>query len=157
MKGLSTIERVILESLDSHNKSLKEIQTETGLSENMTFNLLQALIIRGLVGYESSGYHIGKHIPLEIVKTLNSETSKKLEALELLTSMVESPRDEEFKMRKVYLEGSDEKIFKSLLIQMESLITEASKKNKKNLKDCKVVFWAYDSYGSLIQRMVQEG
>lgn len=157
MKGLSTIERVILEALDTKNKSLKEIQQETGLSENMTFNLLQALIIRGLVGYEAQGYHIGKHIPLDVVKSLNSDISKKLEALELITSMIETPRDEEFKMRKVYLEGADEKIFKSLLIQMESLINEASKKKKGTLKESKVVFWAYDSYGSLIQRMVQEG
>ena len=157
MKGLSTIERVILEALDTKNKSLREIQVETGLTENMTFNLLQALIIRGLVGYESNGYHIGKHIPLEIVQSLNSESSKRLEALELLTSMVESPRNEEFKMRKVHLDGADEKLFKTLLIQMESLIQEASKKKKGDLKNSKVIFWAYDTYGPLIQRMVQEG
>lgn len=155
MKGLSTIERIVLEALDTNNKSLKEIQQETGLTENMTFNLLQALIIRGLVGYESSGYHLGRHIPAEIITNLNSESSKKLEALELITSMIESPQDEVLKLRKVYFDGSDEKIFKSLLIQLESLINEASKKKKGTLKESKVIFWAYDSYSSLIQRMVQ--
>jgi len=157
MKSLSTVERIILEALDTNSRSLAQIQEQTGLSENMTFNLLQALIIRGLVGYESNGYHIGKHIPLEMIHQLNSERSKRLEALELITTMIESPRGEEFKMRKVYLEGADEKIFKSLLIQMESLLSDASKKKKGNLKDSKVIFWAYDSYGPLIQRLVQEG
>lgn len=154
MKGLSTIERVILEALSNQSLTIREIQNETGLTSNVTFNLLQALIIRGLVGYQNSEYCINQNIPPSVIQTLNPDEARKFEALELITSIVEAPKNEEFKLKKVYLEGSDEKIFKSLLIQMESLINEASKKRKGSVKDCKVIFWAYDNYGSIIQRLV---
>jgi len=155
MKGLSTIERVILETLNTDGKSLNDIQFETGLSSNVTFNLLQALIIRGLVAHGKNGYHVGKHIPQEVIEKLNAEDARRSEALELVSVMAESTKTTEFKMRKVYLEGTDEKIFKSLLIQMEGLLNDASKKKKGNLKDSKVVFWAVENYGTLIQRMME--
>ena len=154
MKGLSTIERVILEALSNQSLTIREIQNETGLTSNVTFNLLQALIIRGLVAYQNSAYCINQNIPQSVIQTLNAEEARKFEALELITSMVEAPSNEEFKLKKVYLEGADEKIFKSLLIQMESLINEASKKRKGSVKDCKVIFWACDNYGSIIKRLV---
>ena len=49
MKGLSSLERIILEGIGKGVLVYEEIQKQTGLNENVCYNILQALIIRGLV------------------------------------------------------------------------------------------------------------
>ena len=49
MKGLSSLERIILESLGKQVLAYEEIQMQTGLHQNVCFNVLQALIILAML------------------------------------------------------------------------------------------------------------
>ena len=60
MKGLSSLERVVLESIGKEVLGYEEIKNQAGLMENVFHNVLQALIIRGLVAMDGTKYRIAE-------------------------------------------------------------------------------------------------
>ena len=143
MKGLSSLERIILEGIGKGVLVYEEIQKQTGLNENVCYNILQALIIRGLVKTDGIKYRISESLSPLIIEEINGKEAKEAEYLELMEAVVEQQEERVFRLQKIAMDSRDEKIFVAMLSNLESFLADAHKKAHASVsvKDRKVVFW----------------
>jgi cyanate lyase len=156
MKGLSSLERIILESLGRQTLVYEEIQMQTGLHENVCFNVLQALIIRGLVATDGVRYRIAETLSPLMMEEINGADSKAAESLELIEAVVEQKSDRVFRFQKVAMDSRDEKIFLAMLSNLETFLADVHKKSQGSvpLKERKVVFWGMGEVKTLMSQIV---
>ena len=157
MKGLSSLERSILECLGTQELTYEKIQEETGLQENVCFNILQTLIIRGILQISRGQYRVIHNLSPIILEEINGREAKIAESLEMIEAVVEQSEDRTFRFQKIALDSRDEKIFLAMLSNLESFLSDAHKKAQKNvrLKNRKVVFWGMGEVGSLMGQIVR--
>lgn len=156
MKGLSSLERVVLECLGKQRHSYHEIQQQTGLHENVCFNVLQALVIRNLVSTDGVRYRVSETLSPLLMEEINGLDSKKAESMELIEAVVEKEGNRVFRFKKVAMDSRDEKIFLAMLSNLESFLTDAHNKAEKTvpLKERKVVFWGMGEIQGLMSQIV---
>ncbi|HXH29916.1 MAG TPA: hypothetical protein VNJ01_03820 [Bacteriovoracaceae bacterium] len=156
MKGLSSLERNILECLGRQSLSYEIIQHQTGLHENVCFNLLQALIIRGIITSEGGRYKVSESISPLMMEEINGLEARQLESLELMEAVVEQKSNRIFRLQKVAMDPRDEKIFLAMLSNLDSFLQDAHKKSQTSvpLKERKVVFWGVGEVNSLMNQIV---
>jgi hypothetical protein len=159
MRGLSTLERLILECIGNQTVKFDVIKSETGIRENVCFNLLQALIIRGVVQFEKSGYRINPTISPLMLEEINGREARRAETLELMEAIVEQKNQGSFKFQKVAMDERDEKIFYAMLSNLESFLKDAHKKahNAIPLKERKVIFWGTGHMNYLMKHVLSGG
>jgi hypothetical protein len=159
MRGLSSFERVILECLGEQNLSYEEVQRQTGLHENVCFNLLQALVIRGIVATTGSKFGIKAGLSPLMLEELNGGEAKKAESLELMEAVVDKTSEKVFRFQKVALDAKDEMLFLAMLANLDSFLKESHQKSQKDipLKNRKVVFWGVAEVEGLIAQVVTGG
>ena len=156
MRGLSSLERVILECVGNQNLSYDQIQYQSGLQENVCFNIIQALIIRGILKSDKSGYKVNENISPLMMEELNGVEAKKAESLEMIEAVVEQKTDQVFRFQKIAMDSRDEKIFLAMLSNLDSFLKDAHQKAKSNvpLKERKVVFWGVGDIQSVMNQMI---
>jgi hypothetical protein len=156
MKGLSSLERVILECLGKQSMSYEEIQNQTGLHENVCFNILQALIIRSLLICEKSKYRISDKISPLMMEEINDLEAKQAESLEMIEAVVEQKTDRTFRYQKVAMDERDEKIFRAMLSNLESFLIDAHKKAQSTIpiRQRKVIFWGIGEVQTLMAQLL---
>jgi cyanate lyase len=156
MKGLSSMERIILECLGHQQLSYEEIQKQTGLHENVCFNLLQALVIRGLIATSGNKYNVRSDLSPLMLEELNGIEAKQAESLEMIEAVLEKKSDRVFRFQKVAMDSKDEKIFLAMLLNLESFLAEAHKKSQREIpmKERKVVFWGVGEVQALMSQIV---
>lgn len=156
MKGLSSLERVVLECFGRSPLSYDEIHVQSGLQENVCFNIIQALIIRGILKPESGKYIINDHISPEILEDISGMEAKKAESLEMIEAVVDLETPRVFRFQKVAMDSRDEKIFVAMLSNLESFLKDAHKKAQSSVavKDRKVIFWGMGDVHTLMQQIM---
>lgn len=159
MKGLSSLERIILECLGSQALTYEEVQKQTGLHENVCFNLLQALVIRGLIAPNGAKYSIKGNLSPLMLEEINGLEAKQAESLEMIEAVLEKSSGRVFRFQKVAMDQRDEKIFLAMLSNLESFLQDAHKKSHKDIpiKERKVVFWGMGELQQLMTQMVKGG
>ena len=155
MKGLSSLERIILESIGRQTLVYEDIQLQTGLHDNVCFNVLQALIIRGLVATDGVRYRISETLSPLLMEEINGVESKAAESLELIEAVVEQKTDRVFRFQKVAMDSRDEKIFLAMLSNLEGFLADVHKKSQGSvpLKERKVVFWGMGEVKTLMSQI----
>jgi DNA-binding IclR family transcriptional regulator len=158
MRGLSSLERVILECIGTSKLTYEQVQEQSGLQENVCFNILQALIIRGVLQTEGGCYRVNSNISPLMMEELNGIEARKAESLELMEAVLDQNTERVFRFQKVAMDSRDEKIFLAMLSNLESFLRDANKKSEKSvpMKDRKVVFWGVGQVNTLM-RQVMEG
>lgn len=156
MKGLSSLERVILESIGRQTVVYEDIQIQTGLHENVCFNVLQALIIRGFISTDGVRYRVSENLSPLLMEEINGTESKAAESLELIEAVVEQQSNRVFRFQKVALDSRDEKIFLAMLSNLETFLEGAHKKAQGAvpLKERKVIFWGMGEVKTLMTQIV---
>ena len=156
MKGLSSLERVVLESIGKEILGYEEIRLQSGLLENVFHNVLQALIIRGLISTDGRKYQIAQIISPLILEEINGKLAKEAEYLELIEAVIHQKPKKVFHLKKVAMDSKDEKIFGALLYNLESFLTDAHKKAEKStsIKERKVIFWGMSDVESLMTQII---
>lgn len=156
MKGLSSLERVILESIGRQTLVYEDIQMQTGLHENVCFNVLQALIIRGIVTTNGHVYRINETLSPLMMEEINGVDSKMAESLELMEAVLEQKTNRVFRFQKVAMDSRDEKIFLAMLSNLETFLADVHKKSQASvpLKERKVVFWGMGEVKALMSQIV---
>jgi hypothetical protein len=156
MKGLSSLERSVVECLGKNKLSYEDIKIQTGLHENVFFNIIQALIIRGILKSEQGGYTISENLSPLVLEEINGLEAKQAESLEMMEAVVEQKYDRVFRFQKVALDERDEKIFVAMLSNLESFLADAHKKSHKYVpfKERKVVFWGMGQVQNLMNQIV---
>ena len=156
MKGLSSLERIILESIGKGVLVYEEIQKQSGLNENVCYNIIQALIIRGLVKTDGIKYRISESLSPLIIEEINGKEAKEAEYVELMEAVVDLKGDRVFRLQKIAMDSRDEKIFVAMLSNLESFLADAHKKAHASVsvKDRKVVFWGMGNIDKIITQIV---
>lgn len=157
MKGLSSIERVILECIGNKSVTFEQVMIQTGLHENICFNVLQALLIRGLLQSSEGKFKTSENISPLIMAEINSTETKKFECLELMEALVEQKLNKTFRFQKIAMEEKDEKIFLAMLSNLESFLLEAHKRAEKftPLKDRRIIFWGLADVHTLLNQLIR--
>src|SRR4051812_44595006 len=99
MRGLSSLERVVLEVIGKQTCSYEEVQMQSGLQENVCFNILQALIIRGILKTESGKYKVNENISPLMMEEINGMDARKAESLELIEAILEQKGERVFRFQ----------------------------------------------------------
>ncbi|WP_408098714.1 hypothetical protein ACJVC5_07315 [Peredibacter sp. HCB2-198] len=156
MKGLSSLERIVLECLGKQSLSFDEIHSQSGLHENVCFNILQALIIRGILSTSGQTYQINQNISSIMMEEINGIEAKQAESLELIEAVLEQKQNRVFRFQKVAMDARDEKIFLAMLSNLDSFLQDAHKKaqNEVAIKDRKVIFWGVGEVQTLMNQVV---
>jgi hypothetical protein len=157
MKGLSSLERVVIECVGTKGMSYEEIQRQCGLQENVSFNIIQALIIRGVLKTSYGKYVINENISPLVMEELNGLEARKAESLELIEAMLNQDTDRYFRFQKVALDSRDEKIFFAMLSNLEAFLKDAHKKAHTivPIKERKVVFWGVGDVQRLLKQVME--
>jgi hypothetical protein len=156
MKGLSSMERVIVETIARNKLTYEEIHQQSGLMEHVCFNVLQSLIMRGVIRTDGIKYQQNESISPLLNEELNSQESKIAEALELIESVVEQKVNRLFRFQKVALEPRDEKIFLAMLSNLESFLIVSHKKSHSSIpvKSRKIIFWGMGDVQNALNYMI---
>jgi DNA-binding IclR family transcriptional regulator len=156
MRGLSSLERVILEVIGKQSFSYEEVQMQSGLQENVCFNILQALIIRGILRTDSGRYKVSEHISPLMMEEINGLEARKAESLELMEAILEQKTERVFRFQKVAMDSRDEKIFLAMLSNLESFLKDAHMKAQSSVphKERKVVFWGMGEVQVLMNQVM---
>lgn len=156
MRGLSSLERVILECIGKQALSYDDVQNQSGLQENVCFNILQALIIRGILKTEGNLYKVSETISPLMMEEINGFEARKAESLELIEAVVDQSSDRIFRFSKIAMDSRDEKIFIAMLSNLESFLKDAHVKAQSTvpLKDRKVIFWGMGDVQKLMNQVI---
>lgn len=156
MKSLSSLERIVLECIGHRPCTYEGVLNQTGLHENVCFNILQALIIRGLVSYQTGYYKVKEDLSPLVLEEINGLEAKQAESLEAIEAVLEQKQGRVFRFQKIALDARDEKIFLAMLSNLDSFLADSHKKAQANipLKERKVVFWGMGEVGSLMNQIV---
>lgn len=156
MRGLSSLERVILECIGKQALSYDDVQHQSGLQENVCFNILQALIIRGILKTEGNLYKVSETISPLMMDEINGFEARKAESLELIEAVVDQSSDRIFRFSKIAMDSRDEKIFIAMLSNLESFLKDAHVKAQSSvpLKDRKVIFWGMGDVQKLMNQVI---
>lgn len=157
MKGLSSLERNVLECIGKKSLTFEEIHFQSGLHENVCFNLIQALIIRGILSTDGSRYRISDNLSPLVQEEINGMDAKLAESLEIIEAVLEQPSGRNFKFAKIAMDSRDEKIFLAMLSNLETFLLDAHKKSEAAvpLKDRKVIFWGIGEVHTLLNQMIR--
>lgn len=155
MKGLSSLERIILESLGKQKLTSAEIKAQTGLHENVCYNVLQAMVIRGLVTTDGLRYRTTETLSPLMIEEINSPEAKQAESLELMEAVVDQQSNRVFRFQKIAMDERDEKIFYAMLSNLDSFLADAHRKAQTSvsMKDRKVVFWGVGTVQTLMTKL----
>jgi len=153
MKGLIIHERIILESLSKTPLDFQSLQKKTGLQEDMSFRIIQGLIIKGLIQNEGGKLSLCQKISDEELNQLNGPEARKLESLEFIEKIVRHGPGKDFKIARFALTRHDEKIFRAMIYNLESFLKDCHQKNKKGIpvKEQTLVFYGLGSVETLMQ------
>lgn len=156
MRGLSSLERVVVECVGRNSLNYEEVQRQCGLQENVCFNILQALLIRGVLKNEAGKYKLNENLSPLMVEELNGLEARKAESLELIEAVLDQETDRYFRFQKIAMDSRDEKIFMAMLSNLESFLKDAHMKAHNNVpvKDRKVVFWGVGDVQKLMKQVM---
>lgn len=133
---ITTIERYLLESLMERSRELSSLRTETGLTDRVLINTLNSLFKKKLILKEKNSYLINKHNPL---LSENKNTEKEV----LVKTCINSSCH--LNTSIYYIDPKEEKIFQSLLSNIENFLRDNKKKSTK-MKDQMIFFWGKQNY-----------
>ena len=156
MKGLSSLERLTLECVGKQNLSFAEIEKQTGLLHNVCFNVLQALVIRGLLRTNGIFYRAQDDLSPLLKEDINGIEARYAETMEMIEAVLEQKEERVFRFQKIALDTKDEKIFLAMLSNLESFLLDAHKKAHTTtpLKERKVIFWGVGEVQKLMNQMM---
>lgn len=154
MQSLTSVERLVIESISQGPKPLKALMQDTRLELRFLANILHALTLRSFIVLTTDGYALNKHLPPEELAQINDEKSRQSEALELLESLCSS-KDKKLGLRKAWVSDKDRNVLNALLKNLEDFMQTlpAAPKNAP-LHEYTLVVWGADQYGSTVQRLI---
>ena len=154
MQVLTSVERLVLESLGSSPKDLKALMTDTRLDLRFLANILHALTLRGYIVASEGGYTPNVHLPAKELASINDENARRHEAMELIEGMAVA-NDKKLGMRKAWVSEKDRKVLNAILKNLEDFMQTLPPAPKGTpLHDYTLVVWGEDKYGPVVQRLI---
>lgn len=154
--SLTTVERLVLESLGQGPKDIPLLMSDTRLELRFLANILHALTLRNFVVLTPAGYTINKHLPEAHQNEVNNPTARKSEAMELVGGLID-PQDSKLRIQKAWMTDKDRTILRAMLKSVEDFVKGLPTPPKDApTHTWSVVVWGEDRYGSVINRLLSE-
>lgn len=156
MNSLTSIERIVLESISAESKSFKEILIATDLSPRLVLNILNALTLRGILTQSNGCFQANDHIPKEAQRVINGPDSHKSEAMEMIESLLEA-NENCLRLKKAFISDRDKTILSGMFKGIEDFIKTLPHAPKGTpISEYSLIVWGQDIYGQNIKRMLGE-
>jgi hypothetical protein len=154
MQVLTTVERLVLESISTGTKDITALMRDTQLELRFLANILHALTLRSYITVTSEGYSVNRHLPLGEMQKLNDQKLQRYEALELIEGL-STGRTQNLGLRKAWVSEKDRTILKALIKNLEQFMQTLPPPPKDaSLHDYTVVVWGEDKYGDVVKRLI---
>lgn len=147
---ISIIDRLILESLNKKPKTSLELQGCTSLELKIIETSLKNLSITGFITHIDGRYTLNNNLNPEQLDSLKNHLNMTNEINEIINaSLSKSSELNNFKLKKVYLTETEEKILNGMLYNLESFFNNLTVSNQPTHKQ-KIIYWGNTSYENLI-------
>lgn len=154
MQVLTSVERLVMESLGQGPKSLTALMSDTRLELRFLANILHALTLRSYIVLTSDGYAHNPHLPAEELALINDEQARRSEALELIEGLTNS-KDKKIGVRKAWVGEKDKVVLAALLKNLEDFMQTLPPAPKHaQLHEYTLVVFGADQYGQTVQRLI---
>lgn len=164
--GLLIIERIILESLISKEKNIEELEKDTEIERGYLLSTLFVLIRKQFIQKDNLGlYSLNKPVVYDFFKKYQLSDEFKYEVSDVFNSFLENYfskkkcSSQSFKMKKIWLDKSDEKILNSYFINIENFIKNLEVNqavNENRLCNKRLVFWGSSQYSSILKASLEQ-
>ena len=148
---MTTIERYILESIQKGNNKTYLIHTDTELEPQFINKVLDSLIQKEYIQKQQESFSIIKRR-----EVINKPAQKVLEFSLIIKNCIKNSfktkGSREFKMKKVYLSSADEKVYQSMIYNLESFLDQANTKDGQTAKE-KIVYWGEKTYQNIVSEL----
>ncbi|MBY0518669.1 MAG: hypothetical protein K2P81_17295 [Bacteriovoracaceae bacterium] len=156
MYTLTSVERVVLESIGSRPRDIYELMSDTRLELKFLANILHAMILRGYIIHSDEGYCVNPHLPKNELEMINNPQSCKAEALELIEGMMNHEKPN-IGIRKAWISEKDKKILNAMFTNIEQFVRTLPNPPKDvPLHDYTLIVWGQNGYGEAIKRVIGE-
>jgi hypothetical protein len=156
MSGLTTVERLVLESIGQCPKEIHALMNDTKLELRFLANIVHALTLRSFIVRTNEGYTLNRHLPDQEKSAINEFSAKKYEALELVGGLL-THENSPLKVRKVSMTDKDRTMLRGMLNNIEEFVKGLPAPAKDSpTHNWSVVVWGEDRYGSVINRLIGE-
>ena len=148
---ISPIERMVLESLSKSKKDFLALSEDTKIDAKVLQSILEELITKSVICIQDTSYKINENLPESIIEQLKDQRNVIAEVSQILkTTMKDNLKKSgcRFRLKKIYMDSEEEKIFKSLLLQVEGFLEGLDKKRGKTCEQ-KVIFWGVNNYENI--------
>lgn len=157
MKHLATVERIILESIGSNEKTIIDIYKDTGIAIKCLGNALLQLNTKHLISSTKVGFKLSSSAVSLLRNNYNQRKSIKGEVQEIMnysSSLSIEKKVGKVALKKVYLGRKDKILIKAHLAKLESMLKDIQSRNEDHhLKDKTVLFWGFNQYHDLVKYM----
>lgn len=162
---ITILERFVIESLNERPKSFEELLKDSKMEMKTLINILNDLKEKNVIYFQDLKYQINFH-DTSIIHLLKDKENLKEEILELFSSVInrhlENNLQTRLSIKKISLDDYENKIFQSLIYNIDSFLQNIEKKNKSlsdqeknNLPPKKVIFWGHSPYHDLVQQTIK--
>lgn len=148
---ISPIERMVLESLSKSHKNFFNLQQDTNIEFNILKNILCELTTKNIIILKNDVYNVNDNLSPDIINQLKDQQSVIAEVSQILKATMKDNLKKEgcrFKLKKIYMDSEEEKIFKSLLLQVEGFLEGLDQRKGKTCEQ-KVIFWGVNNYENI--------
>lgn len=157
---ITTLERALLESLKNSEKDIETLFNDLDFDKVIIVNLLHSLLAKNLIKLTSNQYYLNNNISKNMISELQRTDSQLLEIKEIIGQTFKSAKikgDQSFKLKKISMSNKDLIVFKSMLSNIDSFLTDISKKSNK-MKTCEqqVIFWGVKEYSEILNEIIED-
>ena len=157
---LSSLERIVLESIGRGKTEAFAIGEDTSLSPGVVQEILLQMTENNLIQQNDNKYSLKS----EHLSSLDIKSEVKEMAETLITSCLknkihhgEGAQKSNLGLQKVWMTEGEEKIFRAMLTNIETYLNNLKKQNiafPSKLSEQKVIFWGVSDYYAITQEML---
>lgn len=157
---ISPLERIVLESIQKQENTSERIGEDTNIQPAILQNIIQALVVKGLITNHHGNYSINKNLSEMIKFSVKNKENLILECNEMVRSSIKlslkNGKDKGFHLKKMALNESQKKLLHAMLYNINSFLEDCHQENKKmKTKDLTVIFWGQNTYDEITQNIME--
>lgn len=153
---LTSVERIVLESLARGGKDTKKIAFDTGLSFSISKATLSLLLMKNLVVQSGPLYSLHR-VQISRMRDMQNVEQKQVELKEIFGTLIRKDGNK-FKFKKIWLSTHDEILLDAHLEKLDRFLDEVSRKNQigKRVCDQKIFTYASGNYGRAVSEQLMD-
>lgn len=153
MHSLNPFERMIIESLSKESKTINHLHLDTGINEVVIQNSIISLLTQNIIEKKVNLYQINPYLKQDQKEMLWSKTSINNEIRFLINEITQAENEKVF-FYKVSMNDIEQKILKSMLLNLESFLQGLKNNKKSQTRSEHIIYWGRTTYENAINTII---